>query len=229
MTPKVEHCALPETSLHLVGKISPVASVCTLWCPILVFATSYDRDFLGLRATGHPGIVLDLTPGTGGGADWESRPAGAPLMAAEETELATLARSRILAVGILLLMLVPALSACGSSSTSGGTTSAKKIKIGLVTDTGGLNDKGFNALAYTGEQNAVQQLGVVGDVKESKSSSDYVPNLTGFASQGYDLVIAVGFLMETDLGTVAQQFPNVHFAIIDGDATDSKGNVLNLN
>jgi basic membrane protein A len=130
-------------------------------------------------------------------------------------------RPRYLIFGVLLLLLVPTVAACGGSSSGGA---AKKIKIGLVTDTGGLNDQGFNHLAYLGMQKAVTDFGVHGDVVESKSESDYVPNLTHFASQGYDLVIAVGFLMQAQTAQVSAAYPNVKFALIDGDPTDPSGN-----
>jgi basic membrane protein A len=121
----------------------------------------------------------------------------------------------------LALML---LAACGSS----GTTSppAKTFKIGLVTDTGGLNDKSFNHLADVGLEKAKTDLHIQGDVVESHSGDDYVPNLTNFASKNYDLVIGVGFLMATAVGTVSGQFPNIHFAIIDGAGTDASGKDL---
>src|SRR5260221_9055546 len=133
-------------------------------------------------------------------------------------------RLRYLTLGVLLLMLVPLLAACGGSSST--PTAAKKIKVGLVTDTGGLNDKSFNHLADVGLENAKAQLGIQGDVVESHSADDYVPNLTSFASKGYDLVIGVGFLMQQAVGTVSGQFPNVHFAIIDGAGTDASGKDL---
>lgn len=116
--------------------------------------------------------------------------------------------------------------ACGGTSGGGGGTPAKTYKIGLVTDIGGLNDKSFNHLAYVGLQKAITDFKIKGDVVESKSGDDYVPNLTNFASKGYDLVIGVGFLMQTAVGTVSGQFPNVHFAIIDGAGTDANGNDL---
>jgi basic membrane protein A len=56
-------------------------------------------------------------------------------------------------------------------------------------------------------------------VKESRSPSDYIPNLTNLAGQGNDLVIAVGFLMESAIGKVAKQYPNVNFAIVDDSVT----------
>ncbi len=139
-------------------------------------------------------------------------------------------RIRALALGASLLMLVSLLAACGGSSSTGGNTStAKKIKVGLVTDIGGLNDKSFNHLAYVGLQKAQSELGVQTSVKESKSGDDYVPNLTGYASSGYDLVVAVGFLMGSAVGQVSQQFPNVHFAIIDSGPTDANGNAVTRN
>ena len=127
---------------------------------------------------------------------------------------------RFLALVGAVLMIV---AACGS--TSSGST-AKQVKVGLVTDVGGLNDKSFNHLAYVGLQRAIADFNVKGDVTESKTGDDYVPNLTNFASKGYDLVIGVGFLMQEAVGTVSGQFPNVHFAIIDGAGTDASGKDL---
>jgi basic membrane protein A and related proteins len=130
-------------------------------------------------------------------------------------------RLKFLGVAGVALML---LAACGSS---GGTTPPAKVyKIGLVTDTGGLNDKSFNHLADVGLEKAKVDFKVQGDVVESHSGDDYVPNLTNFASKKYDLVIGVGFLMATAVGTVSGQFPNINFAIIDGAGTDAKGNDL---
>jgi basic membrane protein A len=118
-------------------------------------------------------------------------------------------------VGVALMLL----AACGSSP---GTTT-KTYKIGLVTDTGGLNDKSFNHLADVGLEKAKTDFKVQGDVVESHSGDDYVPNLTHFATLKYDLVIGVGFLMATAVGTVSGQFPDIHFAIIDGAGTDANG------
>ena len=98
------------------------------------------------------------------------------------------------------------------------------MKVGLVTDIGGLNDHGFNHLAYTGLQNAEHQLGIQGTVLQSSSGADYIPNLTKLAASGDQLVIAVGFLMAAPLEKVAMQYPKVHFAIIDspgGTAPDT--------
>jgi basic membrane protein A len=126
---------------------------------------------------------------------------------------------RLRFVGLIAVAMVLVV-ACGSS---GGGTPTKTFKIGLVTDTGGLNDKSFNHLADVGLEKAKTDFKIQGDVKESKTGADYIPNLTDFASKNYDLVIGVGFLMQQALGTVSGTFPNIHFAIIDGAGTDANG------
>ena len=132
-------------------------------------------------------------------------------------------RLRFLALVGAALMVV---AACGGNTTGSSSPAAKQYKVGLVTDIGGLNDKSFNHLAYVGLQKAIQDFGIKGDVTESHTGDDYIPNLTNFASKNYDLVIGVGFLMQEAIGTVSGQFPNVHFAIIDGAGTDANGNDL---
>jgi basic membrane protein A and related proteins len=154
-------------------------------------------------------------------------------------------RSAFRAILIALILAIGsfAVAACGSSddnnttsgaaaSTSAGSTStaapAKKIKVGLVTDIGGLNDRSFNALANKGLKDAQAQLGVEGRVLISKSNADYVPNLSTLAQQKYDLVIAVGFLMGEATEKVAGKFPNVKFAIIDSSAVGMKSKPTNV-
>src|SRR4051794_17380421 len=125
-----------------------------------------------------------------------------------------------------LAALALVLSACGSSDNSSSSTSssssgstptpaAKKLKVAMVTDIGGLNDRSFNASAYKGLQAAKSQLGADIRVLTSSSNADYVPNLSTLARQKYDLVFGVGFLMAGAVEKVAKSFPNTKFAIID--------------
>jgi basic membrane protein A len=127
---------------------------------------------------------------------------------------------RLLSIAFITVMVA---TSCGALGVGGPS-----IKVGLVTDIGGLNDKSFNALANQGRLDAQSQLGVTTSVIESKKQEDYVPNLTTFAQQGYDLVIGVGFLMTNATWTVAKQFPNIKFAIIDGAPANAKGDTENL-
>lgn len=117
------------------------------------------------------------------------------------------------------------LAACGSTTSSGSgnsgtTTTTASVKVALVTDIGGLNDNGFNHLAYTGYTKAQQQYHFKTAIIQTQSQNDYVKNLTTAAQQvgSGGLVIAVGFLMQTPLYNVAKQFPSVNFGIVDGCA-----------
>jgi basic membrane protein A len=116
----------------------------------------------------------------------------------------------------------------GSSSSSSQSDTGKKIKVGLVTDIGGLNDRSFNQLANEGVERAKSELGVDIKVLTSKSDADYVPNLSSLAQQKYDLVIGVGFLMSDAMNTVATKFPDTNFAIIDFSQAALKAKPTNV-
>jgi basic membrane protein A and related proteins len=137
-------------------------------------------------------------------------------------------------LGLLALAaLVVAGCGGGSKSGSGGATTTaaaggKKPYVVLVTDIGQLNDHGFNQLAYGGLKRAQRELGIRGDVYQSPSSADYVPNLATAARKGADLVISVGFDQASSIAKVAKQFPNTHFAIIDVDWNDLAGHPKNV-
>jgi basic membrane protein A and related proteins len=148
---------------------------------------------------------------------------------------------RAILIALILAIGSFAVAACGSddSSTSSGSAPAagststaqpagKKIKVGVVTDIGGLNDRSFNALANKGLEDAKAKLGIEGRVLISKSNADYVPNLSTLAQQKYDLVVAVGFLMGDATEKVAKKFPDVKFAIIDSSAAGMKSKPTNV-
>jgi basic membrane protein A len=106
----------------------------------------------------------------------------------------------------------------GTGDTGAATTEApagSDIRVCLVTDIGGLNDRGFNSLANQGLERAASELGVETRVLESQSDADYVPNLSECATQGFNLIISVGFLMGQATEEAAGQFPDTTFAIID--------------
>jgi basic membrane protein A len=114
------------------------------------------------------------------------------------------------------------------TSTAESTPAAKSIKVGLVTDIGGLNDRSFNQLANEGLERAKSELGVDTKVLVSKSDADYIPNLSTLAQQKYDLVVGVGFLMADAVNTVASKFPDTKFAVVDVDATTLKDKPTNV-
>jgi len=124
------------------------------------------------------------------------------------------------------------LAACGgddsASDEQATATQRPEFKIALVTDVGQLNDRGFNQLAYEGLQRAGRELGVDIRVVQSESASDYVPNHTTLARQGFDLIIGVGFAQGEAVASAAKSFPDSRYAIIDVDQTTLPGKPPNV-
>ena len=112
--------------------------------------------------------------------------------------------SLIMAV-VLIATLI--LTACGGGSG--------KLKVGLVTDVGGVNDKSFNQSAWAGVQKAVEEFGWEAQYIESKQPTDYEKNIDQFATEDYDVVVTVGFMMGDATAIKAKQYPDIKFAIID--------------
>ena len=119
------------------------------------------------------------------------------------------------------------LAGCGGSETA-REGEEDRARIGLVTDVGQLNDRGFNHLAYEGLRRAERELGVEGRGFQSNSAADYIPNLSSFARQGYDLTIGVGYTEADAADTTATNFPDSNFAIVDVDRNSLKHKPKNL-
>jgi len=145
--------------------------------------------------------------------------------------------NRLLAGAALVLAATALAAGCGGSDEAGGTTTdteatttapTSDLRVALVADAGQLNDNGFNELAYKGLKRAQRVLGVQGRVVEAQSAADYIPNMSTFARQGYDLVIGVGFAQGDAIAATAKRFPDTHFAIVDVDQSSLKGKPANV-
>jgi basic membrane protein A and related proteins len=116
---------------------------------------------------------------------------------------------------------VVALAAAITVGTAFGSAKAPKAGaatgVAVVTDIGGLNDKGFNHLAYLGFTRAQKQLKAKGRIFITNTSQERLPNLETAAKDGYGLVIGVGFNFFQDFGQVDPSFPSTHFAGVDID------------
>lgn len=85
----------------------------------------------------------------------------------------------------------------------------------MVTDTGGVDDKGFNQISYAGMQRAEAELGVTIDLLESSSDADYAPNLQSFADKGCNITVTVGFLLGDATKAAAEANAGLNYAIVD--------------
>ena len=122
-------------------------------------------------------------------------------------------------------------SAAGSasSSKSGSTTTAKSdLKVGLITDVGGIHDHSFNETSWKGLEKAKTDFGVEINYLESKTDADYSSNIESFVDEDYDLIVCVGFKLAEATKKAAESHPDKKFAIIDDASNASLPNVTCL-
>jgi basic membrane protein A and related proteins len=118
-----------------------------------------------------------------------------------------------LSVTVTAVFLAVAATACGGDNGGGGGGDQKKV--GLVTDTGGVDDRGFNQFSIEGLKRAEDDFDLKTRVYVSNSADDYKPNLTAAADDGNEFVVAVGFLLGPSVIEVAKEFPDTSFAGVD--------------
>src|SRR6266511_2717197 len=125
-------------------------------------------------------------------------------------------RTRLLALAAAVAVVTAAVVGGFVARSGQAAHRAAAVKIAVITDIGGLNDKGFNSLSNVGLQRAESKLGVDGRVFITQTAADRQPNLIAAAQQGYDLVIGIGVLFAFGpLPTVAKAFPTTTFAGVD--------------
>jgi basic membrane protein A and related proteins len=135
---------------------------------------------------------------------------------------------QVFRVGAALAVVALLTAACGSSSSSttssssGASSSPSAAAAGkflgcMVTDTGGIDDRSFNASSWQGMQEAqtADPSKVTVKYLQSTSSADYAPNITAFLGQKCGIIVTVGFLMAGATGTAATSNPSAKFAIVD--------------
>ncbi|HRI02895.1 MAG TPA: BMP family ABC transporter substrate-binding protein [Pyrinomonadaceae bacterium] len=108
-----------------------------------------------------------------------------------------------------------------------------KIKVGIVFDIGGKNDRSFNAAAWEGVKRAQQDLDICLYDVEPGNPTSIEPAMRAFAEKNFDLIFGVGFAQGPIMQKVANDYPDIKFAIVDGvifeaDGKTPKANVASL-
>jgi len=106
-------------------------------------------------------------------------------------------------------------STSAASSTSASTSTSSFLGC-MVTDTGGIDDRSFNASSWAGMQ-AAKAADPSINVKylQSTTQSDYTLNINTFLGQKCGIIVTVGFLMGAATETAAKANPSQKFAIVD--------------
>ena len=111
----------------------------------------------------------------------------------------------------LLMITSVLLAACGAPTPS----PSPKLTVGVVLDTGGIDDKSFNEYTLKGARDAAAMAGLEFSYLPSQSTSDFEKNIESLIGEGANLVITVGFPLGDATAKAAQRHPEVHFVIVD--------------
>lgn len=129
---------------------------------------------------------------------------------------------KLMALGLATVMSASMLTGCGAKSDSDTATDNgdKIFRVGMITDTGGVNDESFNQSAWKGFQDAQEQFGedkIEIKYLESKQDADYAQNIDTFADEEMDLIVGVGYKLEPAITEAAKNYPDLEFALIDAE------------
>ena len=134
---------------------------------------------------------------------------------------------KLFAVGLTAIMMSSLLVGCSSKTESNEDV----YKIGMISDTGGVNDESFNQSTWEGLQQAQEKYGkdkVQVKYVESSQEADYTPNIETFVEEDLDLIIGVGYKMAGAIEEASKNYPDVQFAIIDHSYEKQPENVTSL-
>jgi basic membrane protein A len=116
----------------------------------------------------------------------------------------------------LLTALATGAAASGCRDLSYAAGDPKKVHVGIVFDSGGKDDRSFNAAAFRGVTRAAKDFPIVLRDAEPGDPASLEPAMRAFAEVGYDLIIGIGFAQTPIVESVAKDYPKINFAIVDG-------------
>ncbi len=117
-------------------------------------------------------------------------------------------------IAVLALLLSPGCTTRDIAAESDGN----KVKVGIVFDIGGKDDRSFNAAANVGMLRAKKDFPIVLRDVEPGDPTSIEPALRAFAQYGYNLITGVGFAQGPIVKQVAADYPQLHFVLIDSVA-----------
>jgi basic membrane protein A and related proteins len=134
---------------------------------------------------------------------------------------------------LLVLLTLGLILVSSSCATSEARDKPGKIKVGIVFDIGGKNDRSFNAAAWEGVKRAAKDFDITLRDVEPGNPTSIEPAMRAFAERNFDLIIGIGFAQSPIMQKVANDYPNIKFAIVDGvileaDGKTPKSNVASL-
>lgn len=144
-------------------------------------------------------------------------------------------KKRFIAIALSSLLAMSALTGCGSSGANNGksennTIVASKyekldtdLKVGMVTDSGTIDDRSFNQGAWEGITATVNNYKYL--KPSGQTDADYLESMNNLYDADFKFIIAPGYKLERAVGIAQEKHPDAKFVILDGQPVDENGNV----
>ena len=135
-------------------------------------------------------------------------------------------KKRVIAL-VLSALMVTGLVGCGSDNNS-STSEESTLKVGMVTDTGTIDDKSFNQGTWEGIKEAEKEFGLETTFMQpnGESESSYLTEIQNLYDSGYKFIVTPGYKFETAIYKAQSQYEDAKFVLIDGEPNDGKDNYL---
>ena len=126
---------------------------------------------------------------------------------------------------VLSVLVTTGLVACGNNSNSSNSGEGI-LKVGMVTDSGTIDDKSFNQGTWEGLIEAKEKLGIENNyLKPSgETEADYLTEIQNLYDAGYKFIVAPGFKLDTAIYKAQEKYEDAKFVLIDGEPNDGNGN-----
>ena len=123
--------------------------------------------------------------------------------------------------------MITGLVGCGSNSDSGNSSEAK-LKVGMVTDSGTIDDKSFNQGTWEGIKKAEKELGVDKNYMQpgGETEADYLTEIQNLYDSGYKFIVTPGYKFETAVYKAQEQYEDAKFVILDGAPHNGDNNYV---
>ena len=131
-------------------------------------------------------------------------------------------KKKVLAMAIASLMLI------GLVGCAGKTESEASLKVGMVTNSGTIDDQSFNQGTWEGLKEADKKLNTKSNYMKpaNETDSEYLTEIQNLYDSGHKFILLPGFKFEKAVYVAQNKYPDANFVIIDGSPTDNDGNVL---
>ncbi|MBQ3496862.1 MAG: BMP family protein [Oscillospiraceae bacterium] len=138
---------------------------------------------------------------------------------------------KVLSLILTLAMTLALLTACGGGgdtttpdasgdAAGSGEKTAADVKIVLLLP-GEINDQGWNASNYAGVVACNEKLGTSMEYVEAVQEADFESTFREYAERGYDIIMAAGSQFDEAASSVAANYPNTLFMVVNGSKADA--------